>query len=136
MSLLLARHIPRCRARGGAMINGCLVLVASMAIVTTLAGKFAGAPPFHVVVATVTLMVACLLWRTSDTPEVGGARPYHWQMEALACIGAPAALSAMAGYLWRLEGDILSGTSVYLYIAGTAVYIVTCIIRYSRGGPE
>lgn len=115
------------------MINGCLVLVAAMAIITTLAGKFAGLPPFHVVVATVTLMFALMLARTAPSGTTAEKpRDYRWQIDALAAIGAPALLSAVLGYGMHMEGDALSGTSVYLYLAGTAVYLIVCFVRYKR----
>ena len=109
------------------MINGCLLLVAVMALVATLAGKFAMLPPFHVLIATVAVMFALVLARSPDT---------RWQVEALAAVGGPALASAAYGYLARPEPDVLSGTSALLYVAGTAGYVLLCVVRGARGRSE
>lgn len=105
------------------MLNGCMLLVAAMAIVSTLAGKFAGLPPFHVLIATVAIMFALLLARTPDT---------RWQVEALAAIGVPALVSVVYAYTCQPSEDQLKGTSALFYVLGTAGYVLTCILRTAR----
>lgn len=102
------------------MINGCLLLVTVMAIVTTLAGKFAGFPPFHVLIATITIMFALVLARSPDT---------RWQVEALAAVGAPALASAVLGYTVVPDVEGLKGISALLYLAGTVVFVLSCGVR-------
>lgn len=116
----------RCRARcaGGAMINGCVLLVAVAMIVSTLGMHFAGHPPFHVAIATATITFALILARAPDS---------GWQVQALAAIGAPALISATIGYVSRPDFDSLKGTSALLYVSGTALYVLSCIIRGARG---
>jgi hypothetical protein len=117
-------RVRRSLSRRGAMINGCLLLIAAMAIITTVASKgFAGYPPFHVIVATMAILFALVLARTPGT---------RWQVEALAAIGAPALASVVYAYAERPEANALAGTSGLLYVAGTAVYVVSCIVRTVR----
>lgn len=118
-------HRYKAGRRRGAMINGCLLLVAVLAVVVTLAGKFAGYPPFHVAVATITVMFALILARTPDT---------RWQVEALAAVGAPAIMSVIYAYTVQPDVEALSGTSGCLYVGGAVVFVLTCIVRARRGG--
>ena len=105
------------------MINGCMVLVGAMMLIIPAASAFAGLPPFHVLVGTVTISLALILSRSPDT---------RWQVEALAAIGAPALASAAYGYLSHPDADLLKGTSGLLYIGGTVIYVLTCLVRGVR----
>lgn len=107
----------------GAMVHGCLILIATAALISPFAVKLAGYPPFHVVVATVTLMFALVLSRTPDT---------RWQVGALAAIGAPAVLSLIYGYGCRPDFDTLSGTSALFYVLGAGTFVLTCVVRAVR----
>lgn len=105
------------------MINGCLVLVGALMLINAAAFAFAGFPPFHVLVATVTISLALVLSRSTDT---------RWQVGALAAIGGPAAASAAYGYLSQPDADLLKGTSGLLYVSGAAIYALACIVHGAR----
>lgn len=107
------------------MINGCMLLVAVAMIVSTLGMHLAGHPPFHAAVATVAMLSALILARSPDT---------GWQVQALAAIGAPALISTAIGCFGHPDAESLKGTSALLYVGGTAIYVLSCIVRAVRGG--
>jgi len=98
-----------------------------MALVTTLARYYAGHPIFHLGVTLVMALGAGLVALRAERGKSLG--PETW---ALLAVGAPASISAVAGYVLRPLPDTLMGFSAWLYVAGSFTFVVIVLVRATQ----
>jgi hypothetical protein len=116
----------RARASRGVALQGCMILLAALTLVTTFAMYNAEKVEFHITVAILAAVGTTWMTVRNRIPEAA----------AFAAIGLPALISAGLGYTGRLAGDDLKGSSGLIYIVGCILYVAHTIwIGLRHEGP-